>query len=351
MKALLVSIILVSTPMVFAKPKMNDYSQIKENIVHLDESSREIMATLYLMNKRLKRLSSQREKTKIKLMTKENQVQNLTKDILSLEAQLKEQRKLLSRRMRTLYMLGEDKFLQMIFTAQSAEDLNQSLYYLERFAKKDFEVVASFKKNLVSLQAKQEKLKSEVKKLIAIRDNLSTDETTLNSRQNEKSKYLSSLGKRRQSALKKLKEIRKDGKSELAGLLDMSFFEKKGSIKAPFKGAITQGYGIMEHPEFGYKLIHKGISYESVVKSDVNAIFKGTVVHIGEMPTYGKTLILDHGDHYYSLYSGLKDPDVKLGQIIETSQVIDKGLTELYFEIRHFSDAVNPITWFQQEAS
>ncbi len=350
MKPILLAFIFVLIATGISSASTADYEALKENIVHLDESSREIMAKLYLMNKRLKKLSGKREKAKMKLMAKENEVENINKEIKKIEAQLKEQRILLSRRIRTLYMLGEDKFLQVIFTAQSAEDLNQSLYYLEKFAKKDFEIVTKFKKNISNLNSKKEKLNKEVKKLIAMQEKLEKSESFLNSQQSEKADYLTSLGAKRRKAIKKLQALREDGKTDISGLLDMSFFEKKGDLIVPMKGNITKGFGILEHPEYGYKLVHKGLTFKAPKEVNVNAVFKGKVAFMGKLPTYGNTIIIDHGDHYYSLYAGLKKPVVKEGEEIKEDQVLDKAVNEVYFEIRHFSDAINPKPWLQQEA-
>lgn len=327
-----------------------DYEALKENIVHLDESSRKIMARLYLMNKRLKKLSKKRERAKMTLLAKESEVANITREVNKLEAQLKEQRILLSRRMRTLYMLGEDKILQVIFTAQSAEDLNQSLYYLEKFAKKDFEIVTQFKKNISMLSKKQEKLKKEVANLQSTKVKLEKSENYLNNEQHSKSDYLTSLGSKRRKAIKQLQQLRESGSTDISGMLDMSFFEKKGDLVLPMQAKVSKGFGVLEHPEYGYKLVHKGLTFKSAQPSSVNAVFRGRVAYLGKLPTYGNTMIIDHGDHYYSLYAGLKKPEVKEGQEIKEDQVLDKELSELYFEIRHFSDAVNPEPWLQKEA-
>ncbi|MGE0633330.1 MAG: murein hydrolase activator EnvC, partial [Pseudobdellovibrionaceae bacterium] len=68
---------------------------------------------------------------------------------------------------------------------------------------------------------------------------------------------------------------------------------------------------------------------------------------------FGTTVILDHGDHYYSIYSGLSKVKVEIGDEIETRQVIaeagwvpETGMPGLYFEVRHFSEATDPSSWF-----
>jgi septal ring factor EnvC (AmiA/AmiB activator) len=66
----------------------------------------------------------------------------------------------------------------------------------------------------------------------------------------------------------------------------------------------------------------------------------------------GEFLILDHGDNYYSVYGNLKDIQVNLGDTIKTGQVMAKADQKylnkdsgLYFEIRHYSNVLNPEQW------
>lgn len=344
------TILAISSPSYAVEP-IKKYEEIKNEIVDLDETSREIMANIYQMNRRLKTLSSRRGKIAMKLLTKENEVKNLTKEIVDLENSLKEQRKILARRMKALYMLGEDKIVQVIFTAQSAEDLNQSLFYLKRFAQKDFSIVANYKSDLKKLTKKQTRLNKEVRRLLGLRENLEKSEKNLNGKQDQKANYLSTLGKKRQKHLKALKSIKQKGSSDFSRLLDLSFFEKKGSVAAPFSGLLLRGYGIVENDEFGYKLIHKGLAYASEQPKPVRAVFKGRVVHKAEMLTYGQTVIIDHGDHYYTVYAGLNKPRVNIGDEVKAEQVIDESSAQLYFELRHFSDAINPIPWLSVKGS
>jgi len=63
---------------------------------------------------------------------------------------------------------------------------------------------------------------------------------------------------------------------------------------------------------------------------------------------YGKVVILDHGEHYYSLYAHLGEIDARVGEWMKYGEKLGKIDTTgipLYFEIRSHNVAVNPLQW------
>ncbi len=61
-------------------------------------------------------------------------------------------------------------------------------------------------------------------------------------------------------------------------------------------------------------------------------------------------MIVDHGDHYYTVSGNLDEIDVKIGQEVASGERIgtvgDDGQgSRLYFEVRHGSRTVAPEVW------
>ena len=91
--------------------------------------------------------------------------------------------------------------------------------------------------------------------------------------------------------------------------------------------------------------------------SKVRSVYSGNAIFAGEIPGYGNSVIVDHGDHYYSVYSHLHSIDIEQGLQIEANQVIGKSGSSgseygdgLYFEIRHFSEPADPKNWLAMNA-
>ena len=87
----------------------------------------------------------------------------------------------------------------------------------------------------------------------------------------------------------------------------------------------------------------------------VRAVESGTIARRQRLSTYGLTLIVEHGNGYYSVYGQLATATVTEGTRIERGQIIgsvggegsDKG-PHLYFEIRGESQiALDPLAWLR----
>jgi murein DD-endopeptidase MepM/ murein hydrolase activator NlpD len=85
--------------------------------------------------------------------------------------------------------------------------------------------------------------------------------------------------------------------------------------------------------------------------SVVRSVAAGRVAFADRYDDYGLTVILDHGDHYYSLYASLGSADVHIGDTIAsgarlgTVGSVDGTPPHLYFEIRHNASTLDPGPW------
>jgi murein DD-endopeptidase MepM/ murein hydrolase activator NlpD len=82
----------------------------------------------------------------------------------------------------------------------------------------------------------------------------------------------------------------------------------------------------------------------------VRAVFAARVAFADRYGPYGRIVILDHGDHYYTVSGNLGSIDVKIGQDVVAGDRIgtvgDEGTgAMLYFEVRHGSQAIAPGPW------
>ena len=82
----------------------------------------------------------------------------------------------------------------------------------------------------------------------------------------------------------------------------------------------------------------------------VRAVFGGRVAFADRYGPYGRLVILDHGDHYYSVSGNLASLDVKVGDEVSGGErlgtVGDEGRGPmLYFEIRHGTETLPPGGW------
>jgi septal ring factor EnvC (AmiA/AmiB activator) len=93
-----------------------------------------------------------------------------------------------------------------------------------------------------------------------------------------------------------------------------------------------------------------GLEIDAPVGTSVRAVYAGRVAFADRYGPYGRIVILDHGDHYYTVSGNLATIDVKIGQDIAAGERVgtigDEGQGPmLYFEVRHGSQTVPPGPW------
>ena len=125
-----------------------------------------------------------------------------------------------------------------------------------------------------------------------------------------------------------------------------SFSRMQGRLKKPVNGTLAGLFG----QDRGDGEAWKGVFYNTV-PAPVSSIASGTVTFAGELEGYGKVVVLDHGDGYVSIYSGLSEIDiaqnyaVNAGSKIGTSGTLPSGETGLYLEVRYNGQVMNPLSW------
>ena len=82
----------------------------------------------------------------------------------------------------------------------------------------------------------------------------------------------------------------------------------------------------------------------------MRAVFAGRVAFADRYGPYGRIVILDHGDHYYTVSGNLAAIDVKVGEEVSAGErlgtVGDDGQgAMLYFEVRHGTETIAPGPW------
>jgi murein DD-endopeptidase MepM/ murein hydrolase activator NlpD len=120
--------------------------------------------------------------------------------------------------------------------------------------------------------------------------------------------------------------------------------------------------GFAEHRTYFYnntaidKQVHLGIDLASTKRAKVQAANRGNVVFADYLGIYGNTVILDHGQGVFSLYSHLSQIGVAVGELKDKSGVI--GLTgttgmaggdHLHFSILINGIFVTPLEWWDKQ--
>lgn len=101
---------------------------------------------------------------------------------------------------------------------------------------------------------------------------------------------------------------------------DMQLWEKPFIYPLPVS-TITDTFGYIRDSQ-GVEVAHKGIDFKASTGEKVHAMNKGIVKYVGTLPSYGKTIVVDHGKGILTVYLHLSKILVSKGSIVRQGQVI-----------------------------
>ena len=90
--------------------------------------------------------------------------------------------------------------------------------------------------------------------------------------------------------------------------------------RSPLKGdrKITSTFGMRMHPILKEKKHHRGIDFKAAIGTPVYATAHGVVKKVENTPKgYGKHIVIQHDNHYETLYAQLSEMDVKEGDEVQ----------------------------------
>ncbi len=146
-------------------------------------------------------------------------------------------------------------------------------------------------------------------------------------------------------------KVEKNNFSEVEQTLnrDKKLYECLPAIR-PTNGPIGDRFGMRFHPILKVRRMHNGVDFLVNTGTPVYATGDGVVKFVGRKRGLGRTVIIDHGFGYTTIYGHLHRFKVKKGQRVKRGDLIalsgNSGrLTtgpHLHYEVRHNGIALNP---------
>ncbi len=250
---------------------------------------------------------------------------------------------------------------QEFFKPEDGQVMYRDLLYFRRIADSDLRLLERIinarndlermERNLVQLKQHQEQAER------GISERVSSKKTIVELR-----KQLLLEEKERKATLKKVLASLKSKASEMEGVLrsltagiineeEMPrewFTGLRPPLPIPVSGQLIQGFGKKRLRGLQDLIFSKGLEFAAPVGSGVKVISTGIVRFIGELPGYGVTVMVEHGQRFFSLYGRLKGVEVSQGDtVMQGTQIGSTGDLDFegrnfYFEIREKGEALDP---------
>lgn len=312
------------------------------------ESLHQIETELYQKQKELRQMESQLDQTKSRLQQAKQQIQTLNQGMDRTRGEL-------SSRLVALYKMGRRPPEVFLLTSESYLDLLKVDKYLRVVIDSDARLVSTFR-NQVSLKEKyhDELTEDQVQWQRSISE-VQRKKGEINKARRAKRALLKSIQNQKAVTQRLIGEL-ESRVNELHTLVEKLEREKSllaykpvkpGSPKRKLPPPI-QGSMISQFKERG----QNGIEISAPMDAEVRAILPGKVLYADWFKGFGNMVIIDHGDHTFTVSGYCSQLLKKEGDTVSQGETIArvgsagslKG-PSLYFEIRHRGKPQDPMDW------
>jgi murein hydrolase activator len=293
-------------------------------------------------------------------------VAKLDGEVAQLERNVSGLRESVASRLRAVYMSGVDGEWAMLFGAGDYQDLMVRLDGLQRIAASESSLMTNYEQQRTELAGKLQDQQNASERLTQQRRQLAAALDDISGARSGKRTLLAKVRTERTLTAKAITEL-EDSAKQLQDLLqklereaakrktDGRLAQSRGKLPWPYEGAVVGLFGRQRHSQYNTVIFRRGIEIKAREGDDVKAVYQGVVVFADWFKGYGLVVVLDHGDHYYTLYAHLGKVGVKVGEAVTRGQVIgvvgETGLSDdqtLYFELRHHGTPLDPLTWLKK---
>ena len=197
---------------------------------------------------------------------------------------------------------------------------NQELQSLDKKKKYQERLLSQLKQEQVSIKQEIQKQTNQINALEALRKNIIEAKKKYDSEQ-----------------LAKLKTIKTDIR------------KYKGELIWPVQGRISKGFGPQWNPKLNTTLDNPGIDITAKSTTPVKSVFDGLVTTITFISGYGTTVIIDHDNGYFTVFTHLENLLISENMLVKEGQEIGfvSSNNIIHFEIWGNNQKLNPTKWIK----
>ncbi len=363
-----------------------DLSSLKQKIAAVQQEISQDQENLNALNAQLKTseksissLTLKISQLSKKIQAQESQLMSAKEKKKAYDIKIQEQQNALEALITSNYSLQRQGRVGIYFSGQSADQTQRFLKYYQALDKTVIEKINSIRdtilglnKVMMSISSKTTQLqhslsdyKSKVEEIKKAQKSRQSAVSSINTTLNTHRKVLDQLIQNREQLTKLVTHLTATTTSTnapisvsattgpIAGtttLSNLDFSKQKGKLGWPTQGVVKY---LFQEPMANDSVRWQGDLIEAKEGTAVHAIYSGKIIYSDWLRGYGLLVIIDHGNHYLSLYARNDTLNHKVGDYVNTGDIIatvgQSGgfqYPALYFELRHNAQAINPRGWF-----
>ncbi len=320
-----------------------EIKKYKRDLTKIQGEKKTLQNTIYV-------LDISRKKTNANIRLVENRISKTKNSILSLAEQISQHvSKIkngsagLAQAIRRMYEAENESLIEILLKSENVASTWSAVESLRQFQSVVGDRVVALEQEQLNLEDSKDKSEAEKRVLSADKDELSSEKRVLDINRNAKNSLLR-MTKNKESEYQKILTQKRKAKEEfeaelfafetrLKYVLDKNSLPGAGeeALKWPLSTVyITQYFGNTKFANSGaYNgRGHNGIDLRATIGTRVNSAQGGVVVEVGNTDiyngcySYGKWILLDHGNGLSTLYAHLSKISVSAGESVVLGQRI-----------------------------
>ncbi len=342
--------------------KKKDLKDIKKEISVTKEKEKEIrgkessiLGTLHLLEVELYKKEKELKQMEMQLVKTQERLQQTQTQIVMLNKKIERTKEELFSRLIALYKMGRTPTEGFLLASQSYLDLLMLDKYFRVIIDYDTRLIETHRHQIALKERYQEELIQDQSQMRRNISEIGKKKKEITKVSEEKRALLKSTQNQKVVYQKLLVELEVRAK-ELQALVDK--LEREKSLQAYGKSKPDVLKGKLIPPVQGKVLSlfkekgQNGIEIKAPMGAEIRAVLSGKVLYADWFKGFGNIVIIDHGDHTFTVSGYCSELLKKTGDTVSQGETIAlvgsagslKGPC-LYFEIRHQGKPQDPMEW------
>lgn len=338
-------------------------SAIREQITSLEGRLGELRETRGSLEERLARVELELELQGRRVDEAEaaralalEQVEESSRRVEALEAELEQARSGLRSRLRALYRLGGFGYMRLLLAVEPGSDPLEAVRSLRYLARRDADAVDRFVVAGRRLGAERDLLTAKYREAEDWASQEGQRRTALAGLQRRQSTMLAELRRESDRLAAEADQLR-DKERKLTSLLDRLAGDAglegdpiqsyRGVLDWPAPGKVRVGFGTVRDPRYRTRLPHHGIDIALDHRSPVRTVYPGKVLFAGPFEGYGSMVVVLHPGRVFTVYGGLESLRATPDDVLSLGDAVGLASSSLYFEIRVENRPEDPLRWLR----
>jgi murein hydrolase activator len=357
-----------------------ELSRERKQAQQVAQKERALFDELDRIDRELQEKGRELKQFQIRLKVSTERLQTTQRDIKLTRTRLDQIQDLFRRRIRAIYKQGRHAYVQALLSSEDLSGAERRIRYLGAIAKQDQRMVAAYSTTLDTLETQQATLEQSRAELTMSQKAITAKREEILEEQHARRVLLAKVQEHKKGHLAAVRNLELATR-ELQDLISRlqrqrrlqigrasrqapsrahgpteasrgSFASLKGRLPWPTAGVLTSTFGRQEHARYRTVTFNHGIEINAPEGQKITSVSDGVVLYADWFKGYGRLIVLDHGEGYYTVYAHAGEILVRVGDHVAKGQTIGLvGTTgsvtgsQLYFEVRYQGGPQDPVAW------